>query len=154
LVVAGPDDGYMEKLRRLLRRLSLDSKTLITGFVEPERKASLLRRSSVLVIPSFSGFPITLLEACSVGTPIITTTLADHLGWIQNRVGLVVDASEHALASAIQEVLVNGGKGELFRSNGPRVVEEMFTWKTVLAQYLATYSECIKRSQGGQTSRE
>jgi glycosyltransferase involved in cell wall biosynthesis len=153
LVIAGPDDGYMGKLRRLVRNYSLESKTLITGFIEPERKVALLKRSNVLVLPSFSGFPITLLEACSVGTPIITTTLADDLHWIQNRVGLVVDANEYSLASGIQEVVGGRDKSALFKRNGPRLVEERFTWKTVLGQYLATYSECINSSQAGLTPR-
>jgi glycosyltransferase involved in cell wall biosynthesis len=87
------------------------------------------------------------LEACALGTPIITTTASDALDWIQEFVGLVVEPNELALAHGIWEVISNRNKRNLFASNGPVLVQRKFSWDTVLARYLAVYDECLETAE-------
>jgi len=73
LVIVGPDDGYQGQLKNLAKNLNLTNKILFSGFIPDETKYSAYIDSDVFVTPCFSGFPITFLEACYYGVPIVTT---------------------------------------------------------------------------------
>ena len=147
LILAGPDDGFAGKLKKLVRGRSLDSRVLFMGFVEHERKVALIAGSDVLVVPAFSGFPVTFLEACALGTPIVTTTASDALDWIHNQVGFIVNPDEGSLANGIWEVMSNQPKRQLFAANGPDLVRKRFSWKAVLGSYLSVYRRCLETTK-------
>jgi glycosyltransferase involved in cell wall biosynthesis len=115
LVVMGPDDGYATTFSKLISNLGIEDKVLLTGFVERRDKLAALVDSHVLVTPRFYGFPVTFLEACLAGCPIVTTSNA--LDWVHNNVGYVVKNSPIALAKAISNILEDDRKKEKFVSN-------------------------------------
>lgn len=143
LALVGPDDGYETRLRNLVSRLSLEDSTLITGFVSHDLRQSALRQSEVLVTPSFRGFPITFLESLDAGTPIITTTNADHLGWLHENVGYVVPFDAKDLAEAILRILSDKAARLRFGVNGKRLVSREFNWGRVLRKYEAFYEDSL-----------
>ena len=147
LVLAGPDDGYGREIRRLVRSLALESRVLLTGFVEEDVKYSLIRRSDAIVIPAFAGFPVTILEAFAVGTPIVTTTLSDSFDWLENGFGLVVEPSIGALADVFFDLFTDPAARDALGTNGQRLVRERFTWEKVTDQYVAVYTDCIEASR-------
>src|SRR5690606_2109470 len=69
LVIAGPDEGELEKIRPLLT-----GNVRYIGAVYGKEKEDWLKRSHYYFLPSFSeGFPTSVLEAMSYGlTPLIT----------------------------------------------------------------------------------
>ena len=60
-----------------------------------KEKITIFVDADVFVTPSFSGFPVTFLEACACSTPIITTNKGDELDWIHNKVGYVVEYNKY-----------------------------------------------------------
>ena len=54
--------------------LGVGGKVLLTGFVDKEDKLSALIDSDVFVASHFYGFPVTFLEACVAGCPIVITS--------------------------------------------------------------------------------
>jgi len=115
LVVIGPDDGYASIFSKLISGLEMKGKVLLTGFVEKKDKLAALIDSDIFVTPRFHGFPVTFLEACLAGCPIVTTST--ELDWIHNNVGYVVENSPIALARAISKILQDGGMSEKFQRN-------------------------------------
>jgi len=107
LVVAGPDDGYLSEAKYLAGSLGISKSLLFTGFLSTEDKFKALVDAEILVIPCFFGFPITFLEACVAGVPIITTNLGDTLNWMENGVDLVTHPNSADLANAIYQLLSN-----------------------------------------------
>lgn len=73
LVLVGPDDGYQSALKKQIHALQMNDRVLFTGFVSNEGKKAAFVDADVFITPSYSGFPITFLEACACGTPIIIT---------------------------------------------------------------------------------
>lgn len=70
------DETYelADRINDAWRDLEPDGVIHFLGTVTEEEKWSLLRRASVFVFPSlFEGFGLPVLEAMSVGTPVITT---------------------------------------------------------------------------------
>ncbi|MHA1409584.1 MAG: glycosyltransferase [Candidatus Odinarchaeia archaeon] len=104
LVMVGPDDGFEAKFTRLISDFGLTEKVLLTGFVEKKEKLAALVDCAVFVTPRFSGFPITFLEVCLIGKPIVTTK--NELNWI-NKVGYIVNFSSKTFAEAIIYLLIN-----------------------------------------------
>jgi glycosyltransferase involved in cell wall biosynthesis len=71
LVVAG--HGYWhDQLARHVAEAGLGDEVELAGYVTPERRTELLRRSSVLLVPSLKeGWGLTVMEAAAHGTPAV-----------------------------------------------------------------------------------
>jgi len=144
LVLVGPNDGYRSALEELIKALRVNDKVLFTGFVTDDEKMAAFVDADVFVTPKFSGFPITFLEACACGTPIITTNNGDELDWIHDKVGYVVEYDEDQLRNAIFKVLSDEGLRIRFGEEGRRLVKNEFEWNTIVEQILNVYKGVIR----------
>ncbi|WP_037851552.1 glycosyltransferase [Streptomyces sp. NRRL S-340] len=73
-VVAGPDEGELAAVRRRIAELGLAGRVSCPGPLTGTRMAEELRRAHVYVLPSVDEpFPMSVLEAMAVGTPVVVT---------------------------------------------------------------------------------
>lgn len=144
LVIAGPDDGYLGELIEQTNKLGLSDNVVFTSFLSPEDKLSALVDADVLVIPKFTGFPVTFLEACACGTPIVTTDAGDQLDWIDGVVGTVVEYQIEQLRDAIVKIITNKQVHQKYSDNGRGVVHEEFDWNVLSGKIEQIYAECFK----------
>lgn len=98
--------------------------------------------ASVFVTPRFFGFPVTFLESCACGTPIITTNNGDELDWINNNVGYVVEYDKDRLRDAITYILKNEDVRERFGEKGKKIIEEKFNWEKIVEHMEDVYEKC------------
>ena len=145
LVIAGPDDGYHGKLIEQINELGLCENVVFTSFLSSHDKLTALVDADVLVIPKFTGFPVTFLEACACGTPIVTTDAGDQLDWINDAVGTVVAYQIEQLRDAIVKIITNKQVHQKYSDNGRRVVHEEFDWNVLSEKIEHIYAECLKR---------
>ncbi len=143
LVLIGPNDGYQNHFERLIDKLAINDKVLFTGFVSIPEKISAFVDSDVFVTPWFSGFPITFLESCICGTPIITTTKGDNLGWIEGNVGFVVPFDKDSLKSAIYTILTNNEISSIFEQNCTKIIKKSYTLNRVIDLIEDSYFEVL-----------
>ena len=139
MVLVGPDDGCRSVVEKLVHDLKVDDKVLFTGFVSNEEKMAAFIDADVFVTPSFSGFPVTFLETCACGTPMITTNKGDELDWIHDKVGYVVKYDKDQLRDAIYKVLSDEKLRKKFGEEGKRLVREKFGWDNVIRQIEDVY---------------
>lgn len=106
---------------------------------------ALLARSTLIVYPSYygEGVPRVLLEAASVGRPIITT---DHPGCkeaiIDNESGLLVPVRDiEATADAMVTLLKDRAKCEAMAKAARSYCEKEYDVKSVAARTAAVYDE-------------
>jgi glycosyltransferase involved in cell wall biosynthesis len=98
-------EGYLYKrLAELIAQLGLETRVRLLGFREHEQTLAIVKACDLFVMPSLSeGTPVSLLEAASMGLPIVAT----HVGGIpalltHEQEGLLVEpASQEALITAI-----------------------------------------------------
>lgn len=77
LVMAGTGAAERE-LKLKIQEYHLSEYVELTGWVSDGKKASLLERSQLFVLPSYGeGMPIALLEAMSYGMPVVATDVGD-----------------------------------------------------------------------------
>jgi glycosyltransferase involved in cell wall biosynthesis len=143
LVLVGPDDGYQSALEKLIKTLKVEDNVLFTGFVTSDEKMAALVNADVFVTPSFSGFPVTFLEACACGTPIITTNNGDELDWIDDKAGYVVEHyDKDQLRDAIDRILGDESMRDKLGEEGKRLVRAEFLWDNVVERVVDIYMNC------------
>ena len=143
LVLIGPDNEYKSELKELARTLKVDDKIMFAGFVTIDEKMKAFVDADVFVTPRFSGFPVTFLEACACGTPIITTNKGDELDWIDSNVGYVVEYNEELLGDAIVKILNDKKLKKKFGEMGGNLVREKFNWDKIVKRLERSYETVL-----------
>jgi len=84
LIIAGKKGWLYHDIFQTVQKLKLQNKVVFTGFITETEKWSLLKNAQAFLLPSlYEGFGIPVLEAMSVGTPVIcsdTTSLPEVAG--------------------------------------------------------------------------
>ena len=116
-------------LERLAGRLGLAEQVEFAGKRDASAVRAELLRSRALVVPStYEGMPLVVLEAMSVGLPVVATSVSGipevvldgETGW------LVSPEDPAELAAALLQLLVNPAEGVRRGENGRRRVEQEF----------------------------
>jgi len=141
LVIVGPNDGYLDTLTRLTASVAVSDKVLFTGPLYGAGKLGAYVDADVFVTPSFYGFPVTFVEACACGVPIVTTEKGDKLDWIHNQAGYVVEYDESQLKDALAAVLTNRVLAQQFQENGRKLVRQRFAWSRIVEGLEQIYLE-------------
>jgi glycosyltransferase involved in cell wall biosynthesis len=139
LVIVGPDDGSSAILTNLIKQLDITKSVILTGYVTQEEKIESFVDADIFVTPKFSGFPITFLESCICGCPIITTTNGDNLDWIHKQVGFVVNYDKEELSGAIKKVLSDKNIREKFSDNAKKLIRNKFDWEIIVDEIESIY---------------
>ncbi|WP_313277873.1 glycosyltransferase [Timonella senegalensis] len=105
--LVGPDEGEGAAVESAIERLQLDNVVHWEGPLEPERIADRMKESAVYVLPSVDEpFGMTVLEAASVGVPVVVTESCGLAGDVRSfDAGKVAADNSTSIANAIQEVL-------------------------------------------------
>ncbi|MCB2010938.1 MAG: glycosyltransferase family 4 protein [Geminicoccaceae bacterium] len=144
LEIAG--EGPLETaLRRHVRRLGLADRVLFHGFLDRNRLRETLRRVGCLVNPAdYETGPLSLLEAMSAGTPVVSTAtgLAVEMG--PNAPMRVVETSAFGLARGIGEVFADGEASRERAEAARRVVEQRFEWELIVDRLAGIYREPVR----------
>jgi glycosyltransferase involved in cell wall biosynthesis len=143
LVVVGPDDGAEVALRRAVRDAGLSESVVFGGYVSWEDKLAALATADVFVTPRFTGFPVTFLEACAAGVPIVTTFVEERLDWLDGQVGVATEYDAGSFAAGIEELLGDDERRTRLGDTGRRLVDERFTWDAVVAQLEELYADVV-----------
>lgn len=142
LVVAGNDEeNYTATLPRA-------GNVRFAGAVSGGAKATLLRQSAALVLPSISeNFGNVVLEALAAGTPVVVTPEVGLAGDVEAAgAGVVTSNEPAALAAALRALLADRTTREEMGRRGRALVEARFTWERVAAEMEEHYA-CSTRSR-------
>jgi glycosyltransferase involved in cell wall biosynthesis len=79
LVFTGSDKGNLDYIKEVIHHLKLESKVVLSGFVDNDTLYTLYKNANALVMPTFLGpTNIPLLEAQALGCPVICSNLVGH----------------------------------------------------------------------------
>ena len=144
LVVTGPDGGYLRAFMELVKELGIEESTLLTGPLYGMEKLAAYIDADVFVLPSYyETFPITILEACACGLPVIITDRCGIVDIVDGHVGIVIPCEKDRLRDAILKLL-GGEKARLFfGQEGKRLVQVKFNWVYIAKQMDGIYREVV-----------
>ncbi len=106
LVIAGKKGWQYEEIFALVKELKLENKVIFAGFINEEDKPYLIAGAKAFVFPSFyEGFGIPVLEAMSLGVPVVTSNQAS-LPEVGGKAAIYCDPGKvESIASAMKKVL-------------------------------------------------
>ncbi len=129
LVLAGGSTAEAARVMRRTQLAPLAGRVETPGYVEAASRLDLYRRALLFVLPSHTeGFGMTVLEAMTVGVPVIASARG-ALPEAAGSAARLVDPDDAAgLAAAIAEVLANRGLRDRMREDGWRQAAT-FRWR-------------------------
>ena len=125
-VLAG--HGDVVSARRIAAELGVERAVEFPGWVEGDRKWSLLAGADILCLPSFAeGVPITLLEAMGAGVAVVTTPVGGIPDVVKDGVnGVLVRSGDIAgIAESLIRLLMDADLRGRLTDAGRRTVEKM-----------------------------
>ncbi len=146
LVIAGSDEGFLERLQSLVQKHSLRDRVHFMGSTFGERKAKLFRASDVFVYPSRSeGFSLGILEAASVGLPLLLTKACHFQEVATIGAGLVVDTSIPSLLTGMRQFVAMTTPDRLSMGNRAKeLIAKKYSTKSIGDQLEKMYLNVTK----------
>jgi glycosyltransferase involved in cell wall biosynthesis len=146
LVVAGAGDTA--PARRLATALGIDARVRFTGWLDREATTYLLTQASALVLPSYAeGLPLVLLEAASLGVPIVATRVgAIPESFIDSETALLVNPGDRkGLAAALHLLLAEPSCGPQLARHARTLYQSSFTLDQFIAGLRRIYERhCVR----------
>ena len=145
LVIVGPDDGFLSTLKKQINDLKIADKILFIGPLYELDKLEAYVDVDVYVLPSvYEAFPVTVLEACACGTPVIVTDRCGISDFVDTKVGYVVEYNTGQLRDAIFKILSDRGLRERLGESGRKLVMEELGWAEVVEKVEDVYLSSIE----------
>lgn len=132
----------VEKLRRLIADRGLQAAAEVPGWVSGADKLALMRRSTVLLLPTYSeGIPNVILEAMAIGLPVVTTPVGGIPSVAEEgRTALFVEPGNSAeLARRVIELLDDPALRRRLASEARATVEREFSIDRIGQLLASTY---------------
>lgn len=146
MVIVGPDDGYLKTLHEMASALGALPDIIFTGLLSGQEKLSAYAAADIFVLPSRSeGFPVTVLEACASGLPVIITDRCNFPEVEHFRAGFEVPCSESSLSDAIQRLLSDPILGKEMGKRGREMVFNGYDWDSIVMKLEKVYIDAINR---------
>jgi poly(glycerol-phosphate) alpha-glucosyltransferase len=109
-----------------------------------EEKEALLRSAESFILPSFSeGLPMSVLEACSYGLPVVMTPECNLPEGFASGAALEILNSARGFEGVRTLIEMTDQERAAMGMKGRRLVEEKFTWPKVAAQMRRLYEEVL-----------
>jgi glycogen(starch) synthase len=138
----GPDKGMLEALAR---RLGLAGHVEFPGWVAPDRVASVINMSTLVVMPSRwpEPFGLVALQAAQMGRPVVACRVGGLPAVVEHgRTGLLVPADdEQAMADAIERLLSDPLSVKRMGEHACRQARAKFDFPALVDAYEQVYTE-------------
>lgn len=143
--------GDEAKLNKAIEEYDFDGAVKFAGWVSGGKKAELLNKCDVYVLPSYNeGLPISILEAMSYGKPIIATAVGGipeivkpgFNGW------LFTPGDKTALGKIIEEVIHDKERLRLYGNNSLQITKE-YSSAAVVKSLQTLYADMLNEREDG-----
>lgn len=146
--VVGPDEGDLVEAQRLVRRYKLESYVTFAGSLRGEAINREYRCSAVYVLPAVNEpFPMTVLEALSLGVPTVVTDTCFIAPLLENSgAALVSGPQPEVLAESVKAILHEPGLAEGLSFTGRRLAQTRFSSDRVVERLENYYRNAHARA--------
>jgi glycosyltransferase involved in cell wall biosynthesis len=147
LVIAGPDDHYLDKINLLVQELGIENLVSIPGPLYETDKLEAYVDADVFVLPSrdrYESFGNVVVEAMACKTPVVVTKYCGVSEWISPEEGQVIDYQEDQMQNALLDILQNDLKRDYMAQKARELALNTFNWDIVVEDTQEVYENCIK----------
>lgn len=139
LLVATRDGRYLDELKDLAKEEGLERSVIFTGDID-DPYVALAACDIYMHISLGEGLPVALLEAMSMGKPIIATRVGGIPEAIEDgQSGILVGPSSVEIAEKIIYLLKNEREADMMGGNARKIAIDRFTWERSASKLLEIY---------------
>ncbi|MGF3496196.1 MAG: glycosyltransferase [Methanolinea tarda] len=146
LILAGPDDGYLDTVKKMIQEKNLSPVVIFSGFLPEKEKYDALTDADVLVYPGiFEIFGLVPFEAILCGTPVIVTDDCG-CGEIIKEAGcgyLVKYGDVNNLTKTLQLALENPDENRSMVERGINYIQNNLAWESIVSKIELNYKICL-----------
>lgn len=148
LVLAGPDGGMLTQLQDVAAAFGLSDRIHFPGYLDGEEKIVALRQATLLAIPSRrEAMSIVVLEAGTVGTPVLFTDNCGIAEFASAGAGTMVSATADGLELGLRTVLNDPDRAVFGAMRLQQRVQTDYLWSHQARRYLALFKRILSGSQ-------
>lgn len=140
-------DGDVEEFKKLAKEANLQDKVIVSSWIVGEDKNKALQDADIYILPSYSEcLPMSILEAMSVGLPVISTTVGGIPETVEDGVnGFLIQPGDYrALAEKIDLLVGNKELREQMGRESYRIAKEKFDINIIINQLKKIYQEILE----------
>ena len=135
------DGSERERVDKLIERLALGSRVIVTGYVEDPRVVRELVAAATLCLVAHRAeyvarigtSPVKVAEYFAAGRAVVGIGLPGTREMIeQNEAGIAVAADPKAMADAIAELLDHPERADAFGAAGRHAAETRYSWRSIV----------------------
>ena len=144
LVLVGKQDYFFKKVQRLIEKLNIGSNIIFFENVSDPELRLLYSNATATIVPSFSeGFSLTVVEAMSLGCPVIASDIPVHREICSNA---AIYCNPNDINDLTQKIsftfsLVEESRRELIEQGKRRA--KQFSWRKMASETLKIYNSAI-----------
>lgn len=149
-VILAGDGPCREEIQGMIKKYEMNDIVILTGELDHLYLMNIIRASNLIVLPStHDGCPTIIIEAMSLGTPVIATAVGGLLDLVKNNeTGILVPPSNpKALAEAIWTAVKNPALMGKYKQKAKECVQKKFTVEIIAGKYEEIYLKAITENQ-------
>lgn len=141
--VVGPDGGEGPAVHAAIMQAGMGDALRWEGALAPADTTARINRSAIYVLPSVDEpFPMSVLEALSLGKPVVVTDSCGlAAGITEAGAGTVVDSSMESLVTGVECLLADSAYRNAVGGRARILAEQKFSMRTVREQLELAYSK-------------
>lgn len=139
LIAVGPHTPYATQCVELARRLGVEDRLEMPGYVEREKLLELYRRCAVAAVPSrYEGFGYAAAQALCAGVPCVVSDRSSLPEVAGDDARIVPAEDPQAWAEALEAALCEGAEGAAARARSAAIAR--FSWESSAQRIANVYS--------------
>lgn len=141
-------DGEIQKCSAVVTEDGIEDNIKIVGWVEFEKKLDLLKKTGILILPSYNeGLPMAILEGMACGKVIISTNVGAIPEVVKEENGILISPGNiQSLAEAIIKCCTQKDYVENISRNNISKIEEGFSMISMHKKLSSYYQYVMKKS--------
>lgn len=143
--LVGPDEGEGDAVATHVAAVGDEARLRWEGALSPDRTLARMAAASIVVLPSVhEPYPMSVLEAMSIGRPVVITDtcgLADAVRTSGS--GIVVDDSEAALVKAVRRLLASPQLLEEMSQRAAQTARDVFSMPAIRSRLETVYADAV-----------
>jgi glycosyltransferase involved in cell wall biosynthesis len=144
LIIAGPDDGYLAEVMKLINSLGITQRVVFTGLLTEEEKLSVYADLDIVVnVEPENVYGLVPIEAAACSKPVIVSegnAIVDIVR--QGQFGVTVrNGCINDLSNALSELLSNNALRKEMGRKGQDFIFKTLSWNRIVTKYEKVYRE-------------
>jgi len=133
------DGPYRNDLEKFAEYMNIKNNVIFTGFLDNVFLPLSVTDIYMWIMAQGGGVGMALLEAMSVGKPIIATRSMTGEVLFDNENAILVDLDPKSIANAIVALYEDKEKMKRLGENAQKTVEENFSWEKICEEFIKLY---------------